>query len=217
MRGDHANQSELPANVRDPLATGKKLHLKMPINAPSVALNYWSISAFNQLYYASFKNERKIVDASAFFHPLDSIRDWNKMYGKNGFVQYQAVFPKDNQPKAGVRKLLERLSSARRSSFLAVLKSSGPANDGLLSFPMEGYTLALDIPIKDNDLFDFLKELDALVLAYGGRIYLAKDATVDVATFRQMYPNWEKFMQVKEQFDPHGRFASSMSRRIGLT
>lgn len=217
MRGDHAKQLDLPAKVTDPLAISKKLHVKMPMNASSVALNYWSISAFNKLYYASFKDEDKLVDLTSFFHPLDAIEDWNKLYGKKGFVQYQAVFPKANQPKEAIRKVLKRLSEERRSSFLAVLKSSGPANDGLLSFPVEGYTLALDIPIKDASLFTFLKALDAIVLACGGRVYLAKDSTITPETFKQMYPNWEKFMHVKEQLDPGHCFSSSMSRRLGLT
>lgn len=216
MRGEHAKQGDLPLKITDPYPSSKNLSLKVPVHAPSIALNYWSISAFNKLYYASYKNETKIVEQSSFFHPLDSIEDWNKLYGKKGFVQYQAVFPKSNQPKEGIRKLLERLSSEKRSSFLAVLKSSGPANKGLLSFPMEGYTLALDIPIKDDSLFSFLKELDEIVLSHGGRVYLAKDSTIDSETFKKMYPNWEEFMRIKKQLDPTGRFSSSMSRRLGL-
>ncbi|SFD86426.1 FAD/FMN-containing dehydrogenase [Lentibacillus persicus] len=215
MRGDHAERSDLDKGVRDPLALPKKPGLKVPMNAPSFALNYWSISAFNQLYYKSYKNESKLVDLTSFFHPLDAIGDWNKLYGKNGFVQYQAVFPKDNAPKEGIRQLLQKLSSEKRSSFLAVLKSSGKANDGLLSFPMEGYTLALDIPIK-RGLFSFLKELDDIVVSFGGRVYLAKDSTLDIETFHKMYPNWEEFMAVKQRLDPEGRFSSSMSRRLGL-
>ncbi|WP_237669410.1 FAD-binding protein [Virgibacillus halodenitrificans] len=217
MRGEHATKQELPAKINEPFKKSKNLSVKMPINAPGFALNYWSISAFNKLYYASFKNETKLVDLTSFFHPLDAIDDWNKLYGKKGFVQYQAVFPKGNHPKEGIRKLLERLSSEKRSSFLAVLKSSGKANEGLLSFPMEGYTLALDIPIKDDSLFPFLKELDEIVLSYGGRVYLAKDSTMDAETFKKMYPNWERFKEIKQTLDPDGRFASSMSRRLGLT
>ncbi|MFC2947532.1 FAD-binding protein [Virgibacillus sediminis] len=217
MRGDHARADELPAKIKKPLGSPDKPGLKMPVNAPGIALNYWSISAFNQLYYSSYKDETKIVDAASFFHPLDSIEDWNKLYGKKGFVQYQAVFPKDREPKKGLRKVLERLTEEKRSSFLAVLKSSGAQNAGMLSFPMEGYTLALDIPIKDDGLFPFLKELDEIVLAHGGRVYLAKDAVLDADTFREMYPRWEEFLRVKQQVDPDGRFASSMSRRLGLT
>jgi len=217
MRGEHALKEELPAKIKEPFKPSKGSMLKMPINAPSFALNPVSISAFNALYYASFKNETKIVDSTSFFHPLDAIDDWNKLYGKKGFIQYQAVFPKANDPKAGIRKLLERLTEEKCSSFLAVLKSSGPANKGLLSFPMEGYTLALDIPIKNDSLFSFLKELDEIVLSHGGRVYLAKDATIDPDTFKKMYPRWEEFIRIKKELDPDGLFSSSMSRRIGLT
>jgi FAD/FMN-containing dehydrogenase len=217
MRGDHATADELTGKSGDPLRMKKKPGLKMPVNAPSIALNYWSISAFNKLYYASNKDGKKIVDLTSFFHPLDAITDWNKLYGKKGFVQYQAVFPKANRPEAGIRKLLERLSSEKKSSFLAVLKSSGPQNNGPLSFPMEGYTLALDIPIKNEKLFPFLQELDEIVLFHGGRTYLAKDAVMTPETFRQMYPDWEAFMDVKHRIDPDNYFSSSMSRRLGLT
>ncbi|GGK04729.1 FAD-linked oxidase [Lentibacillus kapialis] len=215
MRGDHAEKVDLKNGIREPLALPKKPGLKIPVHAPSFALNYWSISIFNQLYYKSYKNETKLVDLTSFFYPLDAISDWNKLYGKKGFVQYQAVFPKDNEPKEGIRKLLEKLSHEKRSSFLAVLKSSGKANDALLSFPIEGYTLALDIPIK-RELFSFLKELDEIVVAFGGRVYLAKDSTLDMETFHKMYPQWEQFMMIKQRLDPGGRFSSSMSRRLGL-
>ncbi|MBM7571362.1 FAD-binding oxidoreductase [Aquibacillus albus] len=217
MRGDHARLGDLPATVKEPLQPANKFKVKMPVHAPGIALNYWSISAFNKFYYASYKNETKLVEQSSFFHPLDAIKDWNKLYGKKGFVQYQAVFPKDNNPKEGLRRMLTMLSDARRSSFLAVLKSSGPWNGGLLSFPVEGYTLALDIPIKDDGLFPFLRELDQLVLEYGGRVYLAKDSTLERATFQEMYPTWEQFKEIKDNVDPEHLFSSSMSRRLGLT
>src|SRR5699024_9062139 len=216
MRGEHASRDELPSKIKEPFHMGRNLPLKMPINAPSFALNHVTISAFNQLYYSSYKNEQKIVPLGSFFHPLDAIDDWNKLYGKNGFVQFQAVIPKENDPKEGMRKLLTQLSDEKRASFLAVLKSSGPANKGYLSFMKEGYTLALDIPLKDASLFDSLKKLDEIVLEHGGRIYLAKDSTISETTFKQMYPEWEQFAAVKEKLDPNGRFSSSMARRIGL-
>ncbi|GAB4074285.1 FAD-binding oxidoreductase [Barrientosiimonas marina] len=216
MRGEHAAADEWQPANKSPLAMPDKPSLKMPVYAPGFVLNRWSIKAFNNLYYRSYKNETKLVDLASFFHPLDAIQDWNKFYGKNGFVQYQAVFPKNHDPEEGVRRVLEKLSHDKRASFLAVLKSSGPASGGLLSFPVEGYTLALDLPIKDNSLFPFLRELDAIVLAHGGRVYLAKDAVLDADTFRAMYPSWQRFMDVKRQLDPEGLFSSSMARRIAL-
>lgn len=217
MRGEHALLTDLPKKLKDPYELKQKQSIKMPIHAPGIALNRWTIAAFNKAYYAAHKNETKLVDLTSFFHPLDAIGDWNKLYGKKGFIQYQAVFPKANNPHIGLGRLLKRLSKSKRASFLAVLKSSGPKNDGLLSFPVEGYTLALDIPIKNRGLFSFLKELDELVLSHGGRVYLAKDATIDPDTFKQMYPAWEEFLRIKQMVDPNNKFASSMSRRIGLT
>jgi len=216
MRGDHAQVDQLPKKVRNPYHMGSQLHAKMPMNAPSLALNRYSIAAFNELYYRSFKNERKIVHQHSFFHPLDAIDDWNKLYGKHGFIQYQAVLPSDQNPKEGMRQLLTQLSKEKRASFLAVLKSSGPANKGYLTFMKKGYTLALDIPIKDGSIFETVKKLDDIVLAHGGRVYLAKDSTLDEQTFKQMYPDWETFMETKYKLDPDNHFSSSMARRIGL-
>lgn len=216
MRGEHARVDQLPKKVKDPYHMGSNLHVKMPINAPSIALNRYTIAAFNELYYRSFKDEKKIVHHHSFFHPLDAIDDWNKMYGKKGFIQYQAVLPADQNPKEGMRKLLTQLSKEKRASFLAVLKSSGEANNGYLTFMKKGYTLALDIPIKDGSIFDTVKTLDQIVLEHGGRVYLAKDSTLDEDTFKQMYPNWEQFMQTKHKLDPDNHFSSSMARRLGL-
>lgn len=216
MRGDHTKRVDLPEKNKNPYKMPKDLPLKMPINAPSIALNKYTISAFNQIYYSSFKNEQKTEHFSSFFHPLDMIEDWNKLYGKKGFIQYQVVIPKANNPKEAMREILTVLSEEKRASFLAVLKSSGVANKSYLGFMREGYTLALDIPIKNDSVFETIKRLDKIVLAYGGRVYLAKDSTLDEKTFKTMYPQWEQFMKVKHQVDPNNRFSSSMARRIGL-
>jgi FAD/FMN-containing dehydrogenase len=129
-------------------------------------------------------------------------------------VQYQFVVPKESA-KSGVKKAIEMLSKSRRASFLAVLKRMGPPSQGLLSFPMDGYTLALDIPLT-NDLTDFLKKLDEVVLDHGGRVYLAKDSRLPAETFRRMYPRLDEFMQVKRSVDPHNRFTSDLARRLEI-
>ena len=136
------------------------------------------------------------------------------MYGKRGFVQYQYAMPM-NTALEGTREILQELSKERRASFLAVLKRFGPQGPGLLSFPMEGLTLALDIPMSDQ-LLPFLDHLDDIVMKYGGRIYLAKDSRMKLEVFRAGYPRIEEFCEVKERFDPDGRFDSDMARRIGL-
>jgi len=143
------------------------------------------------------------------------IGNWNRMYGKHGFVQYQCVIP-DATAFEGIRNLLEELSGSRRPSFLAVLKRLGPQGRGMLSFPMEGYTLALDLPIRDDGLFPLLNKLDKIVIQQGGRVYLAKDARLSADSFRAMYPRYDEWMKVKKMFDPENRFNSSLSRRLGI-
>jgi decaprenylphospho-beta-D-ribofuranose 2-oxidase len=128
-------------------------------------------------------------------------------------VQYQCVWPPE-ESRAGLVETLEAISRSRRASFTAVLKKFG-AQDGLLSFPMPGYTLALDFPVTDG-LFDFLDSLDAMVLKRDGRVYLAKDARLRPETFRAMYPNLAKWQQAKAVADPNNRFSSSLSRRLGM-
>ncbi|MBN6187009.1 FAD-binding oxidoreductase [Aneurinibacillus sp. BA2021] len=213
MRGNYAPASSLPSGTA-PLALKQGLKLAIPFDFPSFALNNASIKSFNTLYYGIHKNVQKTVYFDSFFYPLDSIYKWNRMYGKKGFVQYQAVFPPEG--REGLIQMLERLSSSNRSSFLAVLKTSGEQNPGLLSFPKKGYTLALDIPIKDESLFPFLHELDELVIRYGGRVYLAKDSELLPEHFAEMYPRLKEFQAIKNRIDPNHVFSSSMARRLHI-
>ena len=168
-------------------------------------------------YYRKFKDDSGVVvDYDSFFYPLDAIHNWNRMYGKRGFVQYQMVFPPETS-REGLTKVLQMLSQAGKSSFLAVLKSFGAQGGGLLSFPRKGYTLALDIPVRGGrSFFAFIRALDQVVLQHGGVIYLAKDSTMSPETFREMYPEWEKFREVKQKLDPLGVFSSSMARRLQM-
>jgi FAD/FMN-containing dehydrogenase len=136
------------------------------------------------------------------------------MYGGRGFVQYQVAFPQESG-REGLADLLERVSASGRASFLGVLKRFGAASRGMLSFPMPGYTLALDIPVADG-LVPFLRELDALVLDHDGRLYLAKDAATTAASFAAMYPRLSEFQAVKKRLDPDGKLSSSQARRLGI-
>ena len=149
-----------------------------------------------------------------FFYPLDAIGQWNRLYGKPGFVQYQFVLPQA-AGVSGLREVLSRIAESGRGSFLAVLKVFGPANANYLSFPQAGYTLALDFKAEPA-VFALLDELDAIVLHHGGRLYLAKDARMSHATFRAGYPNWQAFEEVRGCWHAHGKFASAQSRRLGL-
>ncbi len=216
MLGEHAKKEVLQANSAGDLQVGKAGKLSIPIDMPNVLLNSYSVKAFNSLYYNKVrqKQTQRQVHYAPFFYPLDSIQNWNRLYGKQGFTQYQFVLPKAAGLE-GMTKILSKIAESKRGSFLAVLKAFGKANDNYLSFPMEGYTLALDFKI-DATLFAFLDELDAIVLDYGGRLYLTKDARMSAATFKQSYPLWEQFQEIRHQYGAEKVFNSLQSQRLGL-
>ena len=188
----------------------------IPFNFPSFTLNDWSVRAFNRLYYNRVKERvsRQRVDIDTFFYPLDAIGHWNRIYGKNGFTQYQFILPKENG-YAGLEEILTAIAESGKGSFLAVLKLYGPANDNWLSFPMEGYSLALDFKIEKG-LFGLLDQLDEIVLKYQGRIYLTKDVRVSKEVFEQGYPNIEKFRQFRREKGMDEKFQSLQSIRVGI-
>ena len=200
-----------------PLQTKTRRTRSLPFDFPAWVLNPLTIGAFNKLYY--YKESRKLTpflaDYDSYFYPLDAIGKWNRMYGKRGFVQYQCVVP-DLTALEGITALLKELSGSRRASFLAVLKRLGAKGKGMLSFPMAGYTLALDLPIRDKGLFSLLDKLDKIVLQHGGRVYLAKDARLSAESFQAMYPRHEEWLKIKTEIDPQHRFSSSMSRRLNI-
>ena len=187
----------------------------MPFDFPGFALNSWTIRGFNAVYNAihSTTGKHLLVDYDSFFYPLDSIHNWNRIYGKRGFVQYQCVWP-PAESRAGLIETIEAIARRGGGSFLTVLKKFGP-QEGMLSFPMPGYTLALDFPVADS-LFRFLNQLDEMVLKRGGRVYLAKDARMRPETFRAMYPNLPQWQSIKASVDPNNRFSSSLSRRLNM-
>jgi FAD/FMN-containing dehydrogenase len=216
MRGNTAGVEDLPVQQRaEPLRFHARRRKSVPFNMPGFALNRLSVKAFNALFYRRHSDARRIVDYDEFFYPLDSIYHWNRMYGRRGFVQYQAVFPTESS-RAGLVQLLETISASKLASFLAVLKSFGPQNQGMLSFPRAGSTLALDLPNKGARLTELLDRLDKIVLDHGGRLYLAKDSRMSAEMFRRMYPRLDEFRQVKAKLDPQNQFSSSQARRIGL-
>src|SRR5262249_39297325 len=154
---------------------------------PAWVLNPLTVRCFNHLYYHKHENGTRVVDHDTFFYPLDSIRHWNRIYGRRGFVQYQVAFP-PRTSRQGLVEVLEKVSAAGRASFLAVLKMFGPGNQCPLSFPTQGATLALDIPHGGAGLLALLEELDRIVVRHGGRVYLAKDARLSRESFKAMYP-----------------------------
>jgi len=217
MRGNHAPLSGLPSKLTNtPYKLPARPTLSVPLDFPGFALNKWSIKAFNTAFYAVNRNRSGVlVDYDKYFYPLDSVLQWNRMYGKPGFIQYQATFPMDQ--KAGLVKMLEYLASVQRASFLVVLKCFGEAGAGLLSYPTPGYTLALDIPNRKG-LREITQNLDKILLDHGGRLYLAKDAITDPETFAAMYhAALPQFLDIKEKVDPEGKLDSDMARRLKLT
>lgn len=215
MFGHHASVAEYK-NIK-PLASKPASSRALPFDFPSWVLNPLSISAFNKLYFymGSRKKQPFLSDYDNYFYPLDAIGQWNRMYGKRGFVQYQCVIP-EATALAGMTALLKELSGSRRASFLAVLKRFGAEGKGQLSFPVPGYTLALDLPLRDKSLFSLLDKLDHIVLQHGGRIYLAKDARISAESFKAMYPRHEEWLKIKQSIDPGNRFSSSLSRRLNI-
>lgn len=212
MVGEHATVPELNGAPPHPK---KSITLSVPFNFPSFVLNGFSVKAFNAVYYSkNYKREmHSITSYEKFFYPLDAILHWNRIYGSRGFVQYQFVIPK-HAGKAGIRDILKRISAKGWGSFLAVLKLFG-TQQGPISFNMEGYTLALDIPINAK-LFYFLDELDLMVKEYGGRIYLTKDARMKAEIFHSTYPNAANFTTFLNKIDPDKKIISSLSRRLEI-
>jgi decaprenylphospho-beta-D-ribofuranose 2-oxidase len=212
IAGEHASVSELN---RNDLYPKKSVTLSVPFNFPSFVLNGLSVKAFNAVYYSkNYKREmHSITSYEKFFYPLDAIGHWNRIYGKNGFVQYQFVIPK-HMGKAGIHDILKRINAKGWGSFLAVLKLFG-TQQGPMSFNMEGYTLALDIPINTK-LFSFLDELDRMVKEYGGRIYLTKDARMKAEIFHSTYPNASAFTKFLKKIDPDKRIVSLLSSRLEI-
>lgn len=178
MRGEHAFQHELPQHLaKNPLRLKKKLQPTIPFYFPNFVLNAFTVKIFNLLYYKkqAKKEVKNFIDYETFFYPLDVINEWNKIYGKSGFIQYQMVIPKESG-KEGMKKILEAIANSGNGSFLAVLKLFGKNNpQAYNSFPFEGYTLALDFKVNSK-LKALVEQLDAIVQEFGGRIYLTKDS-----------------------------------------
>jgi len=205
--GEHAKEHRVAYTKKEIT----KKQLSIPMNFPNIALNSFTVKAFNNLYFKMHAKptEQKLTHFAPFFYPLDNILNWNRMYGKRGFFQHQCVVPIDNG-KEVITELLKLVSSRGMASFLSVLKRFGNIPSvGMMSFPREGYTLALDFPNNGKRTLDFLNELDQLVRSVGGAIYPAKDARMSVDTFANSFPQLDQF---KNYIDP--AFSSSFWRRV---
>jgi decaprenylphospho-beta-D-ribofuranose 2-oxidase len=217
-RGEHATADQLPPrDAVDPLAyEPRRVAAVPPVVPPPGVLNHASLAAFNEMWYRKSPRRRiaQIVSIPTYFHPLDSIASWNRLYGRRGFLQYQFAVPFGSE--AALRTVVERLAGAGTPSFLSVLKRFGAANPGPLSFPAPGWTLTLDIPAASRGLPALLHGLDDVVLAAGGRHYLAKDAHATPAAIRRGYPRLDEWRAIRAAADPTGVWASDQSRRLRL-
>ncbi|MFT4739252.1 MAG: decaprenylphospho-beta-D-ribofuranose 2-oxidase [Sediminicola sp.] len=214
MLGEHAKKDEINRKDKLSLVVSKKINI--PFSFPSFSLNKLTIGLFNWLYYNKNlrKEQNSITNYDSFFYPLDNLLNWNRIYGKKGFIQYQFVIPKDDGGK-GIIHILKLISNKGMTSFLAVLKTMGKEDLGYISFPKEGYTLALDFPIKKG-LFEFLDELDQEILKLGGRLYLAKDARMDKATFHQTYEGISDFQATSKITNKNQTFNSDLNTRLAI-
>ncbi|HEX2147657.1 MAG TPA: FAD-binding oxidoreductase [Pseudorhizobium sp.] len=216
--GEHATADQLASLGAGQVAfpAPQPARLRLPVDLPGWTLNRASVAAFNELYFragARKASKPRLVHWNPYFFPLDGINDWNRLYGRRGFVQHQCVVPEARAVPV-LTEILERFTRSGRGSFLAVLKKLG-SGTGLLSFPMPGYTLALDLPAAP-DVFALLDEIDQLVVEAGGRLYLAKDARQSRQTFEAGYPDLEAFKALRRRIDPERHFNSQLATRLGL-
>lgn len=209
MSGRWAEASEAPTHPpRSPKAR------RVPWDAPGWLLSPVTTRLANALYYRKQlrRVRRGIVDPDHFFYPLDAVHDWNRLYGRRGMTQHQCVLPKETLP-GSARALLEIVARHGAASPLCVIKDCGAEGRGMLSFPKPGISVALDLPVRDNTQA-VIDEINELVSASGGRIYLTKDSFTRREHFRAMEPRLAAFQEVRRRWDPDGRFESALSRRL---
>ena len=190
--------------------------ISIPSWTPSLLINKYTVMIFNFLYYnLQFKKIKKAkLSSDQFFYPLDGLNNWNNLYGKDGFIQYQFILPKEQSYK-GMNEILKFIASEGLFSFLAVLKLYGAENENYLSFPLKGYSLAIDFKLSKS-LYDVLKKLDKIVLKYKGRIYLSKDVRVNKEDFEINYSKINQFRNVREKYQMNKKFQSLQSKRVKI-
>jgi decaprenylphospho-beta-D-ribofuranose 2-oxidase len=217
-RGNHAALEDLPVQRRAAArAFAPRVRIHSPRWVPNGLLNSLSTRAFNEFWFRKSPRHRRdqVQTITSFFHPLDGVLDWNRIYGSRGFVQYQFVVPYGAE--AVVRAVLERLSAHRCASFLAVLKRFEHDSHALIGFPIRGWTLALDVPASGAQLAPLLDGLDDLVVEAGGRVYLSKDSRLRSELLPAMYPQLDRWREIRSRLDPRHVLCSDMDRRLDIT
>jgi decaprenylphospho-beta-D-ribofuranose 2-oxidase len=212
--GNHANLLELPEKLsKDPLARKLPRKLRFPKIFSRNLVNTISVRLFNEIWFRK-PLTKGYVHFQKFLHPLDSILNWNHIYGRDGFVQYQIVIP--NGEEDFLRRVMVKLKDLNAASFLVVLKKFGDGQYHYLSFPREGWTLAVDLPAGIPDLDSCLDYFDEELTRIGGSVYLTKDSRLSHENFKEMYPDYEKWKTIKNEIDPSGYWQSDQGRRLGL-
>jgi decaprenylphospho-beta-D-ribofuranose 2-oxidase len=217
-RGDHAPLSALgPPFHKPPLTLPRSSPRRLPFGPSRSFVNSKTSRAFNEIWFRKTPRHKygALIPLASFLHPLDGVANWNVLYGKRGFVQYQ--FAVDSHHADVVRQAASMIAASGISSPMAVLKRFGPGTPGPLSFPIQGWTLALDFPVGPAGLPLLLDRLDEMVAGAGGRVYLAKDARLRPELLGVMYPRLDEVATVRRRVDPHGILESDLSRRLGLT
>ncbi len=218
--GEHALENEIYDSFSKEKLNLLKYDPKAIANTPNLfprgILNSLTVKIFNEAWFRKVpKNGKNSFETiSSFFHPLDAIENWNKIYGPKGFLQYQFVVPDSSAYL--ISRTLDKLRKIGAPSFLTVLKRFGNSNPGYLSFPMKGWTLAADVPISTSGLFEVLNDLDQEISESGGRLYLAKDSRQSEYIFKKTYPRYYDWIEIKSEMDPEGKFYSDLAHRIGI-
>ncbi|MDQ8039266.1 MAG: FAD-binding oxidoreductase [Rickettsiella sp.] len=219
MRARHADLEALSLDQkRQPFVSHSHKTYQLPFCLPSGLLHQKFIKAFNNHYYQRLakKEAPSKLCYGDFFYPLDRLTHWPRLYGKQGFLQYQCAVPFESAFVV-TKQILEILNRRKFPVYLAVLKRFGQGSLAPLSFPLSGFTLAVDLPIVNQELFNCLDDLDAMVITAGGRVYLAKDARLKPQAFRAMYPRYEEWLAVKKQWDSENKFSSSLAKRLEIS
>jgi decaprenylphospho-beta-D-ribofuranose 2-oxidase len=218
MLGEHARPEHLTEEARrDPLAAAKPRCARIPSAAPGILVGMPVARLINRLIYRRYAGSdgiEKTVPASSFFYPLDAIENWNRLYGRRGFVEYQAVIPESRAPSL-ISQMLAALAAARQPSFFTAMKRMGKGNDAPLSFPAEGLAFSFDVPVASGP-FELLRSFDDKVAEAGGRVYLAKDARARPEVMDAFYPRRREWAGLVTRHDPNAKLSSDLARRLQL-
>jgi len=217
-RGSLATLDELreyaPKLAAEPLAFNAKPLFELPDVFPNGLANKYTFTLLGNVWYAKSGNyTNKVQTLTGFYHPLDMFSEWNRAYGSDGFLQYQFVVPPSAVDE--FKRIIADIQASGHYSFLNVFKLFGPGNDAPLSYPMAGWNVCVDFPIRSG-LHEFLHGLDARILSFGGRLYTAKDSRTTAETFHAMYPRIDEWIATRRRVDPNGVFASDLARRLEL-